>query len=199
LLQSGELSEARCARVLLERPLQKPAFGERSIRALLEEEMMNRTWLEGVGVGVLLAAMGLRVTPSPQTKVAPPRVAAASEQYADFPPILLPESAAPTLPTERTLPGQGAALVFAFVVDTLGRVESESVETLAAPDSATARAARSNLSGVHYVPARLVLDVGRCVSFNGERGHCGGVTPAVRKIRARTVLRISASTPVPSR
>jgi hypothetical protein len=150
-------------------------------------------------VGVLLGAMALRVASSPPIGVAPPGLAAGSERYVELPPILLPESAAPALPTERTLPGQGAELVFAFIVDTLGRVEGESVETLAAPDSATARAARSNLSGVHYVPARLVLDVGRCVSFNGERGHCGGVAPAVRRIRARTVLRISASTPPLSR
>lgn len=156
---------------------------------------MNRTWLEGFGVGALIAAMAFRVSSSPPMKVISSGPSMASERWADFPPILLPESAAPALPAERTLPGQGAELVFAFVVDTLGRVESESVETLAAPDSGTARAARTNLSGVHFVPARLVLDVGRCVSFNGERGHCGGVAPAVRKIRARTVLRISASTP----
>ncbi len=121
----------------------------------------------------------------------------ASERYAEFPPILLPESAAPALPEERTRPGQSAEIVFAFVVDTLGRVEAGTVETLSAPDSAVARAARSSLSGIRYIPARLVLDVGRCVSFNGDRGHCGGVSPAIRTLRARVVLRIVASTPPP--
>jgi hypothetical protein len=156
---------------------------------------MNRTWMEGAGIGALLTAMVLLGPPRPPATVEPTRPTAASEQYADFPPILLPESAAPMLPAERAAPGQATELVFALVVDTLGRVEPASVETLAAPDSVTARAARSNLSGVRYIPARLVLDVGRCVAFNGERGHCGGVTPTVRRIRARAVLRISASTP----
>ena len=156
---------------------------------------MNRPWLEGVAVGVLASAISVQIISPLRTTAAPQDAPAASERYADFPPILLPESAAPVLPAERSRPGQGVELVFAFVVDTLGRVEGASVETLAAPDSATARAARSNLSSVHYVPARLVLDVGRCVSFNGERGHCGGTTPAVKKLRARAVLRISASTP----
>lgn len=126
---------------------------------------------------------------------ASPDSAAVSERYTELPPILLPESAAPILPVERTQPGQGAELVFAFIVDTLGRVEQATVETLATPDSATARAARSNLHAVRYVPARLVLDVGRCVTFNGDKGHCGGLTPAIRKIRSRVVLRIVASVP----
>jgi len=155
--------------------------------------------MQGLAVGVL--ATGL----ASQFRLDTPQVpglsgwSIGSERYADFPPILLPESAAPMLPAERTVPGQSVELVFAFTVDTLGRIEAESVETLAAPDTASARAARSNLSGVRYIPARLVLDVGRCVSFNGDRGHCGGVTPVVRRIRARTVLRITASTPLPSR
>jgi hypothetical protein len=157
---------------------------------------MNRTWLEGVVVGALITAMALGVNPLLREQVGRTSPTAVSERYADFPPLLLPESAAPMLSAERSAPGHGAELVFAFIVDTLGRVESESVETLAAPDSVTARAARSNLSSVHYVPARLVRDVGRCVSFNGERGHCGGTTPTVRRIRARAVLRISASTPL---
>jgi hypothetical protein len=156
--------------------------------------------MEGAAIGALLTALALVGHPQSRETAEPTSPAEASEQYADFPPILLPESAAPLLPAERAAPGQATELVFAFVVDTLGRVEVASVETLAAPDSATARAARSGLSGVRYVPARLVLDVGRCVAFNGERGHCGGVTPTVRRIRARAVLRISASTPpVPGR
>lgn len=118
-----------------------------------------------------------------------------SERYADFPAILLPESAAPALPAERSKPGQHAEIVFAFVVDTLGRIELETVETLAASDSSVARSARSNLGGIRYIPARIVLDVGHCVEFNGNRGHCGGPSPTVRKLRSRVVLRINASTP----
>jgi len=152
---------------------------------------MNRALLDALLVGAVVAAIVSHgALASPHTS-AVSSVSSRSEIYSDLPPILLPESVAPALPVERARPGQGAELVFAFTVDTLGRVELGTVETLATPDSATAQAARSNLSGVHYVPARLVLDLGRCVTFNGDRGHCGGVTPHVRKIRARVVLRIS--------
>lgn len=88
---------------------------------------MNRTWMEGAGIGALLTALALVGNPYARETAGPTSPAAASERYADFPPILLPESAAPMLPA--------------------------------------------------------------------ERGHCGGVTPTVRRIRARAVLRISASTP----
>jgi len=156
---------------------------------------MSRTVIDSLAMAAMLALLATPMANERALAPAPPSPTVHSERYTELPPILLPESAAPTLPVERTRPGQGAELVFAFVVDTLGRIELSTVETLATPDSATARAARSNLSAIRYVPARLVLDVGRCVTFNGERGHCGGVTPAVRKIRARVVLRIAASIP----
>ena len=154
---------------------------------------MNRAVRDSLVVGAVVAAI---VSHGASASARTPALSSAtsrSETYSDLPPILLPESAAPVLPPERSRPGQAAELVFAFVVDTLGRVELGTVETLATPDSATAQAARSNLSRIRYVPARLVLDIGRCVTFNGDRGHCGGITPHIRKIRARVVLRISTS------
>lgn len=145
---------------------------------------------------VIVSSVGVLGAHAVRDSHSPPVQALGSERFADFPPILLPESAAPALPADRSKPGQSAELVFAFVVDTLGHVEMTSVETLAAPDSAVARSARSNLSGVRYIPARIVLDVGQCVEFNGNKGHCGGTTPTVRKLRARVVLRINTSVPV---
>ena len=59
---------------------------------------MNRTWMEGAGIGALLTALALVGNPHARETAGPTSPAAASEQYADFPPILLPESAAPMLP-----------------------------------------------------------------------------------------------------
>ncbi len=54
--------------------------------------------MEGAGIGALLTALALVGNPHARETAGPTSPAAASEQYADFPPILLPESAAPMLP-----------------------------------------------------------------------------------------------------
>ena len=115
--------------------------------------------------------------------------ASVTERYDELPPLLLPESAAPMLST-RAGPGERSDAVFRFVVDTLGRVDSSTIETLVATDSAAARNSRRGLSDVRYLPARLVLDVGHCVRFNGTRAHCGGPTPTIKRVRARVVLHL---------
>ncbi len=141
-----------------------------------------------LGVGAQLATSRNSRAATPPVRTSP----TASETYAELAPILLPESGAPPLTKRPGAVGDGGDVVFRFVVDTLGRVELSTVETLAATDSATARDMREGLSGVRYVPARLVRDVGRCVTFNGVRAHCGGSSPAVKRIRSRVVLHIVA-------
>ncbi len=91
----------------------------------------------------------------------------------------------------------GGDATFAFVVDTAGRVELRSIETLAATDSTTAQALRRGLEQLRYIPKRVVLDVGRCVRVNGVRMHCGGAKPAIRRLRARVVLHVEAFTVAP--
>ena len=67
-----------------------------------------------------------------------------SNRYDELPPILLTKSAAP-MPTTRAVEA-----VFRLVVDTHGRTESVTVETLAATNSTTARDVRRRFSGVRY-------------------------------------------------
>jgi len=116
-----------------------------------------------------------------------------SETYTDLPPILLPESAAPALAHDDQGHTKPIDVVLAFIVDTLGRVEREGIETLSATDSSAAQAARGSLTGIRYVPMRLVANGSVCVRFNGATAHCGGTSPILRRLRARVVLRIEAS------
>jgi hypothetical protein len=115
-----------------------------------------------------------------------------SESWTDLPPILLPESAAPSLAHDDQGRAKPIDVVLAFIVDTLGRAEREGIETLSATDSAAALAARGSLTGIRYVPRRLVANGSVCVRFNGATAHCGGTAPILRRLRARVVLRIEA-------
>jgi hypothetical protein len=147
-------------------------------------------------VASLCAALGVRRLGGetlPVTKSLPD----ASERYDELAPILLPETAIYALPAGPDGANGGGDAVFAFVVDTLGRVELPTVETLAATDSATARDLRRGLERLRYIPKRIVLDVGRCVYLNGVRAHCGGSAPALKRLRARVVLHLQASTAQP--
>lgn len=116
----------------------------------------------------------------------------ASERYDELAPVLLPETAVHALAAGPDGASAGGDATFAFVVDTTGRVELPSIETLAATDSTTARALRRGLEQLRYIPKRIVLDVGRCVRVNGVRMHCGGAKPAIRRLRARVVLHVEA-------
>jgi hypothetical protein len=139
-----------------------------------------------LGLGAVLITHNDAADASPVT-LRPPSV---SEYYDQLPPLLLPESAAPPLTKRPDGVGNGGEAVFRFVVDTLGRVELATVETLAATDSVTASDMRQGLSGLRYIPARIVLNVGHCVNFNGVRAHCGGTRPAVKRLRSRVVLQL---------
>lgn len=136
--------------------------------------------LIGFGVG----SMRPHATALPIESAAP-----RSERWQELAPILLPESGVSAFSAR-----DGASAVFRFVVDTLGRIELGTVETLVADDSASAQEMRRGLSGVRYIPARLIENVGRCVRFNGSNAHCGGATPAIKRVRARVVLTIDAYT-----
>lgn len=148
--------------------------------------------LTAVLVASLCGALGVRRLGGETLRVtkSPP---AASERYDELAPILLPETAIYALTTRPDGAGAGGNAIFAFVVDTLGRVELPTVETLAATDSATARDLRRGLEQLRYIPKRIVLDVGRCIHINGVRAHCGGSAPAVKRLRARVVLQVEAS------
>ena len=110
-----------------------------------------------------------------------------SERFIDLPAILLPETVTPTI-----VNGKGGEIVFAFVLDTTGRIELPTVETLLAPDSTSAAQARATLATVRYIPARMVQDLGDCIRIDGRLAHCGGTKPGVRKVRVRTVLRLES-------
>ncbi len=129
----------------------------------------------------------------PESKALP----TTSERYDELAPVLLPETAVHALAAGPDGTSAGGDATFAFVVDTMGRVELPSIETLAATDSTTARALRRGLEQLRYVPKRIVLDVGRCVRVNGVRMHCGGATPAIRRLRARVVLHVEAFSALP--
>jgi len=115
-----------------------------------------------------------------------------SERYTELAPILLPESTIRASGELSAFRDTAAEVVIAAIVDTSGSIEQPSVQILSATDSATARLIRAGLGGVRYIPARIVLDLGQCVRFNGEQAHCGGATPTVRRLRARVVVRIEA-------
>lgn len=135
-----------------------------------------------------LAVGSRRGEPFSATKPPP----TASERYDELAPVLLQETAVNALTVGPDGSSASGNATFAFVVDTTGRVELPSIETLAATDSTTARALRRGLEQLRYIPRRIVLDVGRCVRVNGVRMHCGGATPAVRRLRARVVLHVEA-------
>lgn len=129
----------------------------------------------------------------PETKARP----TASERYDELAPVLLPETAVHALAAGPDGASAGGDATFAFVVDTTGRVELPTIETLTATDSTTARALRRGLEQLRYIPKRIVLDVGRCVRVNGVRMHCGGANPAIRRLRTRVVLHVEAFTVAP--
>lgn len=137
--------------------------------------------------GRAAALLVLSLTTTAGARPVPNEASRRIERYSDLPPILIPETAgAPVLP--RGSPG--GEVVLRLVIDTAGRVDLARVETLAAADSGLARAARATLPGIRYIPARTVLDVGRCVRLDGDRMHCGGVRPQVRRLRSRVVLQM---------
>lgn len=161
---------------------------------------MNYLWLVallGVGVFGTTVAVNPPSRPTPGD-LKPSRVVEknthasrdlpSTESWIDFPPILLPETVAPTL----GVGSRGGEVIFSFIVDTLGRVELGSVDTYSAPDSAFALAARAKLPSVRYIPARAVQQGTDCVRIDGHLRHCAGPTPTIRKLRARVLLRIES-------
>ncbi len=114
------------------------------------EQHVNAFNRAALVASIVLTSMGRASGPFPA-----PNRDLVSERFTDLPGILIPETVTPTI-----VNGSGGETVFAFVVDTTGRIELPTVQTLLATDSVTARQARVALAGVRYIPARLVQDLG---------------------------------------
>lgn len=108
---------------------------------------------------------------------------APSETFTDVEPTLLAE----TVPWVAT---RGGEFVFAVVVDTLGRIDDGTVQTLLASDSVGAQDIRRVLHRVRYTPARLIQVVSPCIRVNGTTRHCGGERPHTIRIKKRVLLRL---------
>ena len=107
-----------------------------------------------------------------------------SEVFTDVEPVLLPETV-----TSSGIAG-GGEFVFAVVVDTTGKIETATVQTLLAKDSASAQAVRQQLGFVRYVPGRMIEVMSSCVRINRTLRHCGGKASRVRLIRRRVLLHL---------
>lgn len=134
--------------------------------------------------GSLLGALMLSLAATTHAgAVTSPERGTRSENFTDLAPSLLPES----LRLDSAVsPGE---YVFVLVVDTAGRVEPGTVQTLMAVDSASAAPARAALGAVRYTPARMIQVTGACVRIDGAARHCGSVGAPVKRLRKRVLLR----------
>ncbi len=142
------------------------------------------TKAHGLAVAVLLASAAAFTSRVGAAALVSPDAGARSERYTELDPILLPET------VRIDAAKRSSEFVFAFVVDTLGRVELSTIQTLLTTDSVSAFKVREKLSSLRYTPARIVRVNGPCVRINDGVSHCGGASPVVIKLRKKVLLRL---------
>jgi hypothetical protein len=121
-----------------------------------------------------------------------PRHRPTSEGSQDFPAILIePVGGIPAIADDSS-PAKFYfhLVILQYIVDTTGHPEPGTIHVLHASDSAAARAVRTLVPTLRYVPARMVEVAGPCVRFNDGPRTCGGPQPSVRPVRHQVELKV---------